>query len=55
MLAVTFNDTSDQILSGGIDNDIKVPAGLQYTQKTLEMMLWKMMCIENDYENSVKN
>lgn len=24
VLAVTFNDTSDQILSGGIDNDIKV-------------------------------
>ncbi|NXY12394.1 SNR40 protein, partial [Pteruthius melanotis] len=31
VLAVTFNDTSDQIISGGIDNDIKVgpciPAG----------------------------
>jgi Prp8 binding protein len=24
VLAVTFNDTSDQIISGGIDNDIKV-------------------------------
>lgn len=24
VLAVTFNDTSDQIMSGGIDNDIKV-------------------------------
>lgn len=36
VLAVTFNDTSDQILSGGIDNDIKVhPA---YTEN-LEMIL----------------
>lgn len=26
VLAVTFNDTSDQIMSGGIDNDIKVLA-----------------------------
>lgn len=24
VLSVTFNDTSDQIISGGIDNDIKV-------------------------------
>ena len=33
VLAVTFNDTSDQILSGGIDNDIKVLTSLQHTQK----------------------
>lgn len=34
VLAVTFNDTSDQILSGGIDNDIKV-RGSDRCRKTL--------------------
>ncbi|KAJ6663861.1 hypothetical protein lerEdw1_009941 [Lerista edwardsae] len=33
VLAVTFNDTSDQIISGGIDNDIKV-SGLSLGTRT---------------------
>lgn len=35
---MTFNDTSDQILSGGIDNDIKVLTGLQHTQKNFKVI-----------------
>lgn len=45
VLAVTFNDTSDQIISGGIDNDIKVCLVFCYISLSLspltEMHLFK--------------
>lgn len=54
VLAVTFNDTSDQILSGGIDNDIKV-LGFSVCREpgndTELNTFWKDTFIQNDYKN----
>lgn len=42
VLAVTFNDTSDQIMSGGIDNEIKVLALGSYGKRNAWSLRFKI-------------
>lgn len=37
--AITFNDTSDQVLVGGIDNDIKARGGISIHPYLLSLIL----------------
>ncbi|RLV63867.1 hypothetical protein DV515_00017833 [Chloebia gouldiae] len=48
VLAVTFNDTSDQIISGGIDNDIKpwVPPAEFYIPTPLDLLCPSLLVVQ---------
>lgn len=47
VLAVTFSDTSDQILSGGIDNDIKV-LGSNTNRKLIKLALRYKLIVRDE-------